>query len=234
VRLPDFVTTVREVLEELEKNPVVIRLPDPVGGETVDLGLGRFDVEYAVATGLADTRMIEVLPAWFETMSRGDFTLSAREPLLSRYLFHLKRGLGKNAMGLLMDCASGASPQRWKQIENEAADPANILGRTIDFPFPEISEVWGSTDLGDEFRSPVQADNPVLFFSGSLDCRTPVGNIGEVQAGLPNRRIVTVEGAGHTDVFLSCPGASRTMVRFLKGEDVDTGVKTAGKLLRFR
>jgi pimeloyl-ACP methyl ester carboxylesterase len=233
-RLPGFVDTIRDVLEQLEKNPVVIRLPDPENDKTVDFGLGAFDVEHATATGLADIRMIELLPAWYEAMSRGDFTTPARKPLVARYLFHLKRGLGKNAMGLLMDSASGASPKRWEQIKREAADPVNVLGRTIDFPFPEIAEAWGSPDLGEEFRSPVAADNPVLFFSGSLDCRTPMGNIDEVRRGLPDHRVISVEGAGHTDVFLSCPGASRTMVRFLKGENVESGGRTAGKPLRFR
>lgn len=233
-RLPNFVDTVRDVLEQLEKNPVVIQLPDPVSGGPVDFGLGEFDVAYATATGLADTRMIELLPVWYEAMSRGDFTTPAREPLLARYLFHLKRGLGINAMGLLMDSASGASPRRWEQIEREAADPANVLGRTIDFPFPEIAEAWGSPDLGEDFRSPVCADNPVLFFSGSLDCRTPLGNIVEVQRGLPNSQVVNVDGAGHIDVFLSCPEASQTMVRFLKGEDADTRTRTSQYPLRFR
>jgi len=128
-------------------------------------------------------------------------------------------------MGVLMDCASGATSERWERIEREARDA--VLGRTIDFPFPEIGEAWGNPDLGDGFRSPVRADNPVLFFSGSLDCRTPLENIREVTERLPNSETIVVEGAGHMDLFPSCPGAGEIMSRFLRGEGVDTRPKTA-------
>jgi pimeloyl-ACP methyl ester carboxylesterase len=232
-RLPDFVSKVRDVLTRLENDPVVVPLPDPASGRAVDVGLGRFDVEYATAAGLADTRVIARLPAWYEAMSRGDFSLPAREPVLARYLFHGKRGLGKNAMALLMDCASGASPGRMAQIENEAADPGNVLGRAIDFPFPEITSAWGVPDLGEAFRTPVEADNPALFFSGSWDCRTTPANIEEVRRGLPDSAVIRVEGAGHTDVFLSCPDAAQTMIRFLRGETVDITTRTADPPFRF-
>jgi pimeloyl-ACP methyl ester carboxylesterase len=233
-RLPDFVSTVRDVLDRLEKDPVVVKLPDPADGREMDFGLGRFDVEYTTAVGLADTRLIALLPAWYEAMAGGDFTLPAREPVLARYLFHLKRGLGTNAMSLLMDSASGASPDRLERIHTEAADPVNILGRTIDFPFPEIAGAWGSPDLGPEFRSPVEAPNPVLFFSGSWDCRTPLANIEEVRRGLPDSAVIRVEDAGHTDVFLSCPGAGRLMRNFLSGNRVESIDKTAARPVQFR
>jgi pimeloyl-ACP methyl ester carboxylesterase len=227
-RLPDFVSSVAEVLERLERAPVAIGLPDPAGGgKKVTLGLGRFDVEYATAVGLADIRLLSLLPAWYDGMSRGDYTLPSREPLLARYLFLSKRGLGGNAMGLLMDCASGATKARWERIEREAREA--VLGRTIDFPLPEIGEAWGNPDLGDDYRSPVRADNPVLFFSGSLDCRTPLDNVMEVCEGLPNARPLVVDGAGHTDVFLSCPGAAETVCRFLRGEEVDTAPRSASR-----
>lgn len=123
-------------------------------------------------------------------------------------------------MGLLTDCASGVSRLRWQRIEQEAA--ATTLGRTIDFPFPEICPAWGCSDLGDDFRSPFAASNPVLFFSGSFDCRTPLENVTEVRSWLSDSRCVEVEGAGHFDTFLSAPGGARLMTWFFSGHDVDS------------
>ena len=224
-RLPDFISTVQEVLEWLARKPVMVEFPDPAGGGSTTFGMGRFDVEYATAAGMADTRLLSLLPAWYEGMSRGDFSLPAREPLLEKYLRLLKRGLVRNAMGVLMDCASGATNERWKRIVREARE--TVLGRTIDFPLPEISEAWGNPDLGDGYRSAVRADNPVLFFSGSLDCRTPVENIREVTGRLFNSETIVVEGAGHMDVFLSCPDTGEIMSQFLRGEGVDAQPRMA-------
>jgi len=224
-RLPDFISSVRGVLEELERNPVVIDMPDPAGGGTASYGVGRFDVEYATAVGMADTRMLSLLPAWYAGMVRGDFSLASREPLLAKYLSLLKRGVGHNAMGVLMDCASGATEERWERIEREARE--TVLGRTIDFPFPEIGEAWGRPDLGDDYRSPVHADNPVLFLSGSLDRRTPLENIVEARQGLPNSDTIVIEGAGHMDVFLSCPDVAGLVTSFLRGEEIDSRSRTS-------
>jgi pimeloyl-ACP methyl ester carboxylesterase len=224
-RVPDFAAMVEDVLNRLDRYPVTVELRGPAGGDATTLGIGRFDVEYATAVGMADTRLLSLLPAWYAGMSRGDFSLPSREPLLAKYLLLLKRGLGRNAMGIIVDCASGATKERWERIEHEARDA--VLGRTIDFPFPEIGEVWGSPDLGDEYRSPVRAGNSMLFFSGSLDCRTPLENILEVSKGLPNSDTIIVEEAGHMDVFLFCPDAGEIVSRFLRGEEVDTQPRTA-------
>ena len=219
-RLPDFLGTIGDTLVRLERNPVSIEVPDPKSGQSVVVGIGRFDVEYITAAGLADTRLLPLLPQWYAGMSRGDFTLFATAPILTRYLFHLKRGLGGNAMGLLTDCASGVTRERWQRIEREAAE--TTLGRTIDFPFPEICPAWGCPDLGDDFRSPLTASNPVLFFSGSFDCRTPLENVTEVRSWLSDSRCVEVEGAGHFDTFLAAPGGARLMTSFFSGHDVDS------------
>jgi pimeloyl-ACP methyl ester carboxylesterase len=219
-RFPDFAGTMGDTLARLERHPVSIEVPDPESGKRVTVGIGRFDVEYITAAGLADTRLLAFLPQWYAGMSRGDFTLFATVPILTRYLLHLKRGLGGNAMGLLTDCASGVTRDRWQRIEREAAE--TTLGRTIDFPFPEICPAWGCRDLGDDFRSPFAAPNPLLFFSGSFDCRTPLENVTEVRSWLSDSRCVEVEGAGHFDTFLSAPGGARLMTSFFSGHDVDS------------
>lgn len=69
-RFPDFVGTMRDTLARLERNPVSLEMPDPMSGQRVGVGIGRFDVEYITAAGLADTRLLPLLPQWYAGMSR--------------------------------------------------------------------------------------------------------------------------------------------------------------------
>ena len=118
-----------------------------------------------------------------------------------------------------MDCASGVSEKRWEKIEREAE--AVPLGRTIDFPFPEVGLAWQVPDLGSGFRQPPKSELPVLFITGGWDCRTPVTNLKDLVNGLPEHQHLHVEGAGHTDL-LHHPEVGARVHTFLDGKGIDT------------
>jgi pimeloyl-ACP methyl ester carboxylesterase/predicted DCC family thiol-disulfide oxidoreductase YuxK len=207
--LPDLTTTLRDVLERAAREPV----------RTKDLTVGRFDLEWILAEGLADPRFLRRLPLWLSRMNRGDFSPIAGDSLLRDAYTELRTGLGDSALRYCMDCASGATAERRARIEREARE--TLLGRTIDFPFPEICEAVGSPDLGDGFRSPPRSSVPVLFVTGTLDCRTPAENIGDLAPGLPNHLHVVVENAGHGDLLLT-RGTQRAIMDFLRDGHVES------------
>ena len=101
-------------------------------------------------------------------------------------------------MGLLVDCASGASAERLTRIEREAI--TTLLGNAINMPKFDLCDFLGVVDLGDEFRADLQTDVPVMLVSGSLDPRTPVSNAEQVLIGL-------VKG----DHLIKLPSSSSTM-----------------------
>jgi pimeloyl-ACP methyl ester carboxylesterase/predicted DCC family thiol-disulfide oxidoreductase YuxK len=213
----DVATLAKDAIASLRASPRTVRVaPD---GKEREVTVGPFDVEWIASAGAADPRLLRLLPAWLARMGRGDFGDFAREPLLARYLLHLRRGLGRSALPYCMDCASGATAARRERIAREAASAA--LGRTIDFPFPEICDAWEVPDLGDGFRSPPRADLAVLFVTGKWDCRTPAENIADLAPGLPNHRHIVVEEAGHMDL-LSARETARRIAAFLRGEKIDT------------
>jgi pimeloyl-ACP methyl ester carboxylesterase len=226
----NFVDNLGSVLSELEESPRRMSLKDPESGRLEKAMIGRFDVEYIVSVGAADTRLISILPSWFAHMALGDNTDFLRHDLLVRYLLHLRRELGRNAMGFCMDCASGASAARLRRIAVE--EKAYPLGRTIDFPFPEVCEAWGVPDLGDDFRAPLVTDTPTLFLTGTWDCRTPAENVAELSPGFSASRHVVVEEAGHTDLLFGTRTANR-VVEFLRGEDIPTTPIPANKPIEF-
>ena len=97
---------------------------------------------------------------------------------------------------------------------------------------PEICDAVGCPDLGDEFRAPLFADTPVLFVTGTLDCRTPAENVGEVAPGLPNHQHLVVEDAGHGDLLLAS-GVQRALTQFVRGHNLESMHVTADVPFQF-
>ena len=124
-------------------------------------------------------------------------------------------------MTVMMDCASGASPERWKRIAKEAADPANLTGDTLNAPFgPLTRRAAGDVALPASFRAPLRSDCKVLFVTGSLGARTPPSNVEEIKAGFPNHAHLSVTGVTHDSFEMLSPDYQRVLKAFLAGEDV--------------
>lgn len=203
--VPDLLALMRSVIERLADTPVTVEVPDPEMGETVPVTVSAFDLKKVTASGLGDVESIRHLPARYLAMSGGDFSW------LAGVVLEWRRGWFGNAMAFHMDCASGASPERLRRIEEEARE--TLLEDLIDFPFPYIADVWGSPDLGAEFRAPVHSPVPVLFISGTLDGRTPVSNADEVAAGFATTQHLIVDGMGHG--VPDAPEITGAMIDFL-------------------
>ena len=79
---------------------------------------------------------------------------------------------------------------------------------------------WPTPDLGDEFRAPLITNVRTLFMSGTLDFNTPPYQAEEVRWGFSNSSHIIVDNAGHEQI-LRHPESGATIIRFLKGENVD-------------
>ena len=212
-RIPDFLGMLKQVLERLDREPVRVTVTDLLAGKKVDVTVGKFDLQFVIAQSMGSRHAMRLLPKNCEAMSKGDFSYLARASL------EVRRAPVGSAMAFMMDCASGASPERLAQIEREAGEC--LLGNAANFPFPEIGAAWGSPDLGPSFRAPLRSSVPVLFVSGTLDGRTPVGNADEIQAGFPNSARFIIDGASHgDDLFGSSPMIKQVTVEFMKGKQL--------------
>ena len=87
---------------------------------------------------------------------------------------------------------TGQSPQRRALVEAQARE--SLFGDALNFPFPELADGLGLTDLGESFRGPLHSDVPVLFFSGTLDGRTPPANARALLPGFSKGRQLLVRG----------------------------------------
>lgn len=214
--VPDFLGLMRQVFERVEREPVVVEVTDPRTQQKVKVTVNKFALQMLVSNSFGGGEA--TLPARFYAMSKGDFTQAGVgwQSFSSRLT-----GIG-SAMSMMMDCYSGISPTRRRQIEREAK--ATLLGDVMDLPHPYVCDAWGSPDLGEEFRqSSANSRLPVLFISGTFDVRTPVSNAEEVRRGFPNSEHLIIEGAVHSDpLFLSSPKIKDAMLEFMKGQKLST------------
>lgn len=211
--IPDFLALMRGVLQQLEQKPVTVEVKDGITGQMVSVGISTFDLQMLTASGLGSRRFLAGLPARYHAMARGDFSWAASKILEQR------RDWVGNAMTYMMDCASGASPERLARIQREV--PETLLEDLINFPFPEINAAWDAPDLGADFREPVSTAVPTLFVSGTLDARTPISNAEEVRAGFSASHHIIIEGAAHaTAELVEAEGVTEAMLAFLQGHSV--------------
>ncbi|HVG28907.1 MAG TPA: alpha/beta fold hydrolase [Pyrinomonadaceae bacterium] len=213
-KVPDLVSLMKSVHEQLDKKPAVVEVVDPQTKQKVSVTVNKFVMQFLTANNIGTT-VESFYPMIYYRASQGDFTPSAEAWL------NLSRGDFGSAMSYMMDCASGISPARSERIVREAG--AALLGALMNEPFPGVCSEWNAPDLGEEFRSPVKSDVPALFISGTLDARTPVSNADEYRAGFSNSTHLIIDGAVHSDpLFLSSPQIKDVMLQFMKGQPVTT------------
>jgi len=168
----------KTVLDRLETQPITVEVIDPRTRNTVEVTLGRFDVQQLTAQVVGNSEVVRI-PALYYALSKGH-TNHTLIRTVAQAVGRARQGPFGSAMPPAMDCASSADPERLRQIEQEAKN--TLLGNAIDFPYPEVCAGLDNSDLGSAFRQPIRTKVPALFISGTLDARTPVSNAEETQA----------------------------------------------------
>jgi pimeloyl-ACP methyl ester carboxylesterase len=222
--IPDFLGLMKSVFDQLDAQPQTVEITDQRTKQKVRVIVNKFVMQYIVGNNIGTT-VTANFPALFYRASKGDFTNPAQV-----WLNISRQGVG-SAMTYMMDCASGQTAARREQIAREAK--GTLLEDLFNFPFPGICEEWNAPDLGDEFRSPLNSNVPVLFISGKLDARTPVSNAEEYRKGFTNSTHLIIDGAVHSDpLFLSSPKIKDGMMEFFRGQTV-TVTRTAAPPMKF-
>ena len=210
---PSLITLMTEVLTTLDKNPVTVETKNPRTGESMTVGLSKLDVQLVTSFFLTkNPQNSSRLPLVFHQMKNGNYQEVAQMVAM------IKMYAGQmNGMSLAMDAMSGVSKKRWGKIK--AQESRALLGRTTNFPFPDLSQNLGLVDLGDSFRENPISRVPALFFSGTLDGRTYLESSKELVSGFKNGSHIIIDGAGH-DSFMSTPKVGKAMLEFFQGNKV--------------
>lgn len=212
--LPDFLGTLRGLLEKLAEEPIDVTL-QPSGSEPLTIRCGPYDLQRAIGLLLANRDGLAQAVLALSSMAEGDWSGLGRAALRAR------QGGDVSAMTVMMDCSSGASAERRERLRRELEDPRNLIGDAIDGFYLEVCAACGDPDLGEDFRRPFRCEVPVLFVSGDLDARTPPENVAAIRDGFPNGVHVLVENVGHPSRELRLPEFCRLLVAFVRGEPVE-------------
>lgn len=210
--IPDFIELANNVVTRLDKEPAIVEAIDPQTKQKIKVVISGFMFRQLL-NNLYGTDTLAYFPYIFYSASKGDYSI------ITYLLFDNRSSIG-SAMAYMMDCSSGVSTARRQREQRENGD---ALFSDINFPFMEVCEAWGNPDLGNTFRSPIKSTVAVLFISGTLDAKTPIGNAEEVKRGFPNGIHLIIDGATHSDpLFLSSPKIKEVMFEFMKGSKVST------------
>ena len=208
--VPDLIGLYQRVIHSLKKNPVTLEVASPLTGETMEVKVGSFGLNLILLSDIGDASDIPVFPRLLYSIDQGEYDVL--QWFVQKRIGNL---YGVQGMSATMDPASGANPDRLQRIR----------GELVNSPFQDIFSAmmrndWPYPDLGEAFRASFTSSIRTLLMSGTLDCNTPPYQAEEVRWGFSNSSHIIIDNAGHEQI-LTHPKAVPTIVRFLKGENVN-------------
>ena len=207
--VPDLVALYQKVMRKLKQQPAEVTVSSPFTGEAMKVQVGPYGLQMIMAIDIGDASDLPAFPRLLYTIDQEDYRMLE--------WFIRKRWTGAygiQAMSATMDAASGASPTRLTQIEEE--QKTTLFPDALNF---DPDSKWPHPDLGASFRAPLTSSIRTLFMSGSLDYNTPPFQAEEVRWGFANSFHITVGNAGHEQI-ISHPGTLPAIHRFLQGQSV--------------
>ncbi|MGX6647476.1 alpha/beta fold hydrolase [Maricaulaceae bacterium MS644] len=211
-RYGDVVALMRRVQARLEAEPMMLTVQGP-DGAPMEFAFTKDHLQMLSGAASDPQNALWLLPLYA--------TLDAGEPgmaqVFAQRFFNPGEPITMRAMSTAMDIASGISPARMAQFE--AQSDAGLTGPYLNFPMPQLANVWPDMDLGEAFRQEASYDGPVLVLTGTLDGRTYPEGQREATAGLSDLTAVTVINAGH-NLFMTSPDVGAAMHAFMRGEPV--------------
>jgi pimeloyl-ACP methyl ester carboxylesterase len=199
----------KTVIDRVEKAPVTVTVTNPATGKAQVVVFDAWRVrELALGYSgrLASRRGMQTWPADVLALYRGDFTQAALS------LVRPAEGF-RTASYFMLDCGSGISPARQKQL---AADTAVAVLGEVNLDYQAACPVWGS-DLGDAFRKNFETTIPTVITYGTWDVSTPQENALELAPFFKKSTLVKVVGGSHgslEDAMKASESFRRAMMKF--------------------
>lgn len=208
--VPDLVVLYKKVIEKMTTNPIEVEITSALTGAPLKVLVGTYGLNVILRIDIGDASDIPVLPRLLYSIDQGDYSLLQWFVQKRHQMVY-----GIHGMSITMDAASGASPSRRARIKEE--NQKSLFKDVIN-----VSTIknWPTPDLGEAFRTPLVTDIRTLFLSGTLDFNTPPYQAEQARWGYSNSHHIIVKNAGHEQIAYH-PKAQETILRFLKGENVD-------------
>jgi pimeloyl-ACP methyl ester carboxylesterase len=200
--VPNFARLLELAVKNLDRQPLVAM------HEGKQYKIGGFGLMWLLRFDIGDSSDLPLFPRIVHAAWNGDV-----EPLMPMFRKrYAQLSSGFPVVSLVMDGASGASPERLAQIKKESE--GFFFAPVVNLGVEALAGQLGVPVLGPEFRQPVRTDVPTLFVSGNLDSNTPPIQAEEVRKGFSRSWHLVLRNAGHEDCLWN-PEAMRAIVAFL-------------------
>lgn len=207
---PNLGDTYVQVLKQLEQQPQLISIKDPLTNEPLEIMVtaGRFSSVMRVGLYHPTTR--QMLPYVIDQTAKANYT-----PLVG--LLGTTTAQAEIYMGLMLSVLCSEDLAR-ATPELLAADGDNdFIGSRTGDAFVQMCSVWPQAERPSEWFAPVASDIPTLLLSGRLDPVTPPTWGALAAQTLTNSRHVIAEHGSHTIVSHTC--ANQLVAKFLETAD---------------
>ena len=226
----DVFAAVKRIWKVIDKDPrFAPYLPEGGMAEAAETVIKRLEAGVEVKgkggfLGLGEPTVVRIL---------GPYDFPWKEPAQILELYHGQtkrwarprgRAWGNAELLLhLIDSSLGVTPERREKLWN---DPAiRYLSRKGFAPLIATADIWPSPDVGDEFRTPIKCDIPIVFVNGDWDTNTPVENMHEIAPFFPNSHKLVVHQAGHATINSSMlkqhPKVMKQLMEFMRTGAMD-------------
>lgn len=191
---------VREIIARLEKAPVQVKVPAGKNTPEATVTLGRDDFRPEMPG-----QILEIYHGHYETWARQ--VLHQRQARKAKF----------ETLGYLIDTSIAVTPERRQLLRDDPG--VAVLGEWNYDDYMATEAIWPTQDIGDEFRTEVQCDIPVLFVQGDWDTSTPKENLVQVLPFFTRSRALLVHNGLHgayAKVRETLPEATAAIMEFIK------------------
>jgi pimeloyl-ACP methyl ester carboxylesterase len=206
----DLVLRTRALFDRAMNQPIPVRIRRSTGDSAV-IPVGGEGLRGLVEGHITDPR----IPAFVATTERGDLTILTR---WVEGMYNDFSGGAGTLMARALTCSARPSPARRAIVDASAS--RSMFGPAFDnfAADPAFCDAIGGTTPPPQAHAPAQLTVPVLFMTGELDDRTPVGNDVALATEFANSIRLVVANGGHE--LLPDRAVQAVVVDFFAGRDV--------------
>ena len=206
----DLVSRMRALFDRAMNQPISVRIRRSTGDSAV-IPVGGEGLRGLIEGHITDPR----IPAFVATTERGDLTILTR---WVEGMYNDFSGGSGTLMARALTCSARPSPARRAMVDATAS--RSMFGPAFDnfAADPAFCDAIGGTTPPPQAHAPAQLTVPVLFMTGELDDRTPVGNDVALATEFANSIRLVVANGGHE--LLPDHAVQAVVVDFFAGRDV--------------
>jgi pimeloyl-ACP methyl ester carboxylesterase len=201
-RMPDAKRKILDIMDRLQKKPVMLKQMDPITGKMIELPVNgavwlRFMVEL-MAERDAELQLVR----YIALLDRGNYNFLSDYVRLSTLAYTRDRST-KYGMHYSVNCNDEYPFTDWQAVQTALASNPAIAEYAAALDTLEACPAWMSPEAERLEKTPVQSNIPSLILNGEFDPKTPPEWAESTARNLPRSFYFEVKRVGHGAIFES-------------------------------